>query len=151
MQWSPSVWRVPLRRLCGGVVTVDEVSALCSICGFPSRNQIAQRLGLHREQRFGAGAGVPDERVMDDIVIGQPGVAGEVLQGRPRVGQPRERDRVPEVLIRVLCGHGKEPTTSKVSRTRSLPIPPITRAPHPSTISTLPTARKVSYASEVSK
>src|SRR5260370_30822433 len=83
---------VPLRRLEAGLEPVDEGSDLGPICGSPSRNQIAQGLALHHEQRFAAGAGVTDERVMDDIVIGQTSVAGKVLQGRPRVGQPRKRD-----------------------------------------------------------
>src|SRR5713101_8035106 len=75
---------VPLRRLEAGLEPVDEGSHLCPVLGLASLDQIAESLGLDREQRLGAGAGVADERVMHNIVIVQSRVAGQVLEGRPR-------------------------------------------------------------------
>src|SRR5712691_5654128 len=72
---------VPLSGIKSGLQPIDESRDLGPVLDLTSSDQIAQSLGLKREQRFGAGAGIADERVMDHVLIGQSGVAGEVLEG----------------------------------------------------------------------
>src|SRR5260370_19702724 len=83
---------VPLGGFNAGLQPVDEGRNLGPVLGLARRNQVTESLRFDGEQRLGARAGIPDERVMDHVVVGQSGVAGEVLQGRPRIDQARKRD-----------------------------------------------------------
>lgn len=93
----------------GGIETcfkpVEDRAYLGPVARLASINQLAQGQRPDGQQSLRAGAGVANQRVVDDCFVGKARAAGEVFKSGPRVDEARLSYIVAEVLIPIVGGH----------------------------------------------